>query len=194
MKQLGTIELKTKRLILRRFKESDAEQMYTNWASDPEVTRYLTWAPHESADATRELLKLWAEWYNKSDYYNWAIEYGGELIGNISLVYVDEHSERGGIGYCMAKKFWGKGIMTEAFCEVLRFCFEEVGFYRIEGSHAEANVGSSRVMEKCGLRYEGTFREHYKLLSTGERVNIVSRGILRGDYFAQKALGERKRP
>lgn len=192
MKKLGTVELKTERLILRRFREADAELMYANWASDPEVTRYLTWTPHESVDSTCELLKLWAAEYEDPNKYNWAIEYSGSLIGNISLVQVDDNSERGAIGYCMAKKYWGKGIMTEALREVLRFCFEEVGFYRIEGAHAEANVGSSRVMEKCGLRYEGTLREHFKLLSTGERANIVQRAILRGDYFASSGVVKRK--
>lgn len=193
MKHLGTVKLKTDRLILRRFCESDAEQMFANWANDPEVTRYLTWTPHENVECTRALLRLWVEQYKNPDNYNWAIEHDGELIGNISLVQVDENSERGTLGYCMAKKQWGKGVMTEALREVLRFCFEEVGFYRIEGAHAVPNIGSSRVMEKCGLLYEGTLREHFRLLSSGERVDIVTRGILCGDYFADKKRAERNK-
>ena len=72
--------------------------------------------------------------------------------------------------------------MTEALREVLRYLFEEVGFYRLNGCHAAENIGSSRVMEKCGLSYEGTRRKFMRLLSTGERVDIVERGILREDY------------
>ena len=72
--------------------------------------------------------------------------------------------------------------MTEAFREVLRYCFEEVGFYRINGSHAAANFGSARVMEKCGLVPEGVRRGAFRLLLTGERVDIVERGILREEF------------
>lgn len=57
--QQGTQTLTTERLILRRFTTDDAEDMYQNWANDPEVTKFLTFEPHPSADATRELLALW---------------------------------------------------------------------------------------------------------------------------------------
>lgn len=76
--------------------------------------------------------------------------------------------------------------MTEALREVLRYLFEEVGFYRLNECHASENVGSSRVMEKCGLIYEGIRRKFMRLPSTGERVDIVVRGILREDYFEKK--------
>ena len=72
--------------------------------------------------------------------------------------------------------------MTEAFREVLRYCFEEVGFARVYGSHAEVNIGSGRVMEKNGLKPEGVRRRHFRLLLSGERVDIVERGILREEY------------
>ena len=186
MTHQGTKILHTARLVLRPFKESDAEGMFANWANDPDVTKYLTWTPHGDVELTRALLRMWEEEAKKPESYNWAIEFRGELIGNISLLQISDNSERAAVGYCMGKKWWGKGIMTEAFSEVLRYCFEEVGFYRITGEHAAPNVGSGRVMEKCGLKYEGTLREHHRLASTGERVDIVCRAINRGDYFAQK--------
>lgn len=183
MENKGTIVLHTERLLLRPFKESDAEAMFANWANDPDVTQYLTWEPHGSVEVTRDLLRIWEEDSKQSDIYNWAIEYNGELMGNISLVNrVNAYQALGIVGYCMGKKWWGKGIMTEALQEVLRYCFEEVGLHRIEGTHAASNIGSSRVMEKCGLTYEGTKRQHQRLLSTGERVDIVVRGILKEDY------------
>lgn len=182
MENKGTNILKTERLLLRPFKESDAEAMFANWANDPEVTKFLTWEPHGSVDVTRVLLKSWEEASRQPDVYNWAIEYDGELIGNISLVNkVDAYQAYGSIGYCMGKKWWGKGLMTEAFQEVLRYCFLEVGFHRIEGIHVATNIGSSRVMEKCGLMYEGTKRRHHHLPS-GEWADIVVRGILKEDY------------
>ena len=190
MKHLGTKILHTKRLTLRPFTVDDAEQMYKNWASDPEVTRYVTWSPHGSVEDTRALLSIWAEESKKPESYNWAIVFhdgaNDILIGNISFVRVKDYDERATIGYCMSKKYWGKGIMTEAFSEVLRYSFEELGLYRVDGEHVAQNIGSGRVMEKCGLKYEGTLRSHIRLLSTGERADIVMRAILREDYFNLK--------
>lgn len=90
------------------------------------------------------------------------------------------------VGYCLSRKHWGKGIMTEAYREVLRYLFEEVGFHRIESSHAVPNPASGRGMEKCGLLYEGTFRKEFRLLSAGEWADIVHCAILSEDYFARK--------
>ena len=76
--------------------------------------------------------------------------------------------------------------MSEAYAEVLRYLFEEVGFHRVESSHAVHNPASGKVMEKCGLRYEGLKRKAFRLLSTGEWEDIVFRAILEEDYFARK--------
>lgn len=184
MKHLGSKVLTTERLVLRPFRADDAEAMFNNWASDPEVTKYLTWTPHKSAEETRALLTLWEEESKKEDCYHWAITLGGELIGDIALVGV--RGENAVAGYCLCRRFWGKGIMTEALDEVLRFCFEEVGFHRIEICHAAQNPASGRVMEKCGLKYEGTKRKSFRLLSTGEWADLVVRAILEEDYFARK--------
>lgn len=184
MKHLGSKALTTERLVLRPFRRDDAEAMFENWASDPEVTKYLTWTPHRSVEDTRALLTLWEEESKKEDNYHWAITLGGELIGDIALM--DVRDERAVAGYCLCRRFWGKGIMTEALGEVLRFCFEAVGFHRIEICHAAENPASGRVMEKCGLKYEGTKRKSFRLLSTGEWADIVVRAILEEDYFARK--------
>ncbi len=108
----------------------------------------------------------------------------GEVIGDLALVAV--RGENAHTGYCLSRKFWGKGIMSEAYAEVLRYLFEEVGFHRIESSHAVNNPASGRVMEKCGLRYEGTMRKAFRLLSTGEWEDIVYRAVLEEDYFDRK--------
>lgn len=185
MEHKGTKVLETERLILRPWRETDAEAAFKNWMNDPEVTKYLTWRPHGDVEVTRELMRLWAESCKSPGIYHWAVvlKEGGELIGDLSVVHVDEYQESGVVGYCMGKQWWGRGLMTEALREVLRYCFEEVGFYRISGSHAAENTGSSRVMEKCGLRPEGVRRKEFRLLLSGERVDIVDRGILREEYF-----------
>ena len=88
MNHKGTIKLETERLILRKFTVEDAEAMYENWASEEEVTKFLTWPPHANAELTKCLLTNWGENYEKPDYYNWVIELKatGEIIGNSSVV------------------------------------------------------------------------------------------------------------
>ena len=120
MNRVGTQRIETKRLILRRFRAEDAEDMFRNWASDPEVTKYLTWPVHSSVDVTRRLLEDWVSRYEDGSYFNWAIVYKetGQVIGNISAVKIDESTEAAEIGYCMSRAFWGRGLMPEAFTDV----------------------------------------------------------------------------
>lgn len=74
MKNLGTKRLETDRLVLRRFVIEDAMDMYQNWASDPEVTRFLTWPAHEDVETSKNILQDWIKRYDNNDFYNWAIE------------------------------------------------------------------------------------------------------------------------
>lgn len=100
----GTVTLATDRLILRRFTVDDTEAMFRNWANDPEVTRYLTWQPHASVEASRQVLDRWIRNYesldSNSDAYQWAIvpKNLGEPIGSISVVSVYREMETVTIG------------------------------------------------------------------------------------------------
>jgi ribosomal-protein-alanine N-acetyltransferase len=116
MKHQGTKRLETDRLILRQFKIEDADAVYNNWASDPEVTRYLTWPCHTTVDITENVLMDWTGQYSKEDYYQWAIvlrENGDEPIGSIAVVRKDDAVEMVHIGYCIGKKWWYEGIKSE---------------------------------------------------------------------------------
>lgn len=158
---LGTKKLETSRLILRQFLVSDAPAMYRNWAADPEVSKFLTWPPHESPEATAQLLKTWVDNYSDREYYQWAIvlkENGPEPIGSISAFNLDNGIRKAEIGYCIGQSWRHRGIMTEALAEVIRFLIEEVGIQRIEARHDPANPHSGAVMKKCGMAYEGTLR------------------------------------
>lgn len=160
MNHKGTIKLETERLILRKFTAEDAEAMFENWASEDEVTKFLTWPTHANADMTKLLLTVWVENYEKPDFYNWVIELKatGEIVGNISVVKVQENIEGAVLGYCMGTKWWGQEIMPEAGRAVIKFLFEEVGFHRIAANHDKNNPKSGRVMQKIGMTYEGTLR------------------------------------
>ena len=145
----GTKILTTERLILRRFKVSDNIDMYNNWANDERVTKYLTWQPHKSADATKDLLDIWCNEYLKPDYYQWAIEMDGKVIGSICVVRSSEKDEYAELGYCIGFDYWNKGIMSEAVTSVTDFLFSEIGYNRISISHATKNISSGKVAQKC---------------------------------------------
>jgi len=147
----GTRLLETARLRLRRFVPEDAHCMYQNWANDGRVTRFLTWAPHESEEMSAKLLEIWCGSYVSPDVYNWALEYEGEPIGNISVVRKKEEIGLAELGYCMGYAYWNKGLMTEAAEAVCRYLFDEVGFSVLRISHAAENPASGRVAQKCGF-------------------------------------------
>jgi len=162
MKNLGTKTIETERLILRRFKMEDAEAMYKNWASDEEVTRFLTWSPHSSIELTKDILQDWINDYKNEDSYNWAItikENGDEPIGSIGAVDSNKRVNMVHIGYCISKKWWNKGITSEALKALIKYFFEEVGVNRVESRHDPNNLNSGKVMMKCGMKYEGTMRQ-----------------------------------
>lgn len=155
----GTQTIETQRLILRRFCENDVEDAFENWSNDPEVTRHLTWKPNKNAEETREIVTQWIENYKKPDYYLWAITLkdDGKAIGSIEIRN-SEHDRCGEIGYCLSRRFWSKGIMTEALKAVIDFGFS-VGYERIQATHHTENPASGRVMQKAGMVHEGTLRK-----------------------------------
>ena len=162
MEHKGTRVLETQRLVLRPFVMKDAQAMFDNWASDSEVTKYLTWPTHPSVLTTRLVLKDWVKRYEKADFYQWAIilkDHGDEPIGSISVVEVQDPVGMAHVGYCIGRSWWHQGITSEAFRAVIRFLFLEVGCLRVEARHDPRNVYSGAVMRKCGLRYEGTLRQ-----------------------------------
>ena len=158
----GTQIIETERLILRPFTMDDAPAMYRNWASDPEVTKHLTWPTHESVEVSRLVLADWTSHYPEHNFYQWAIvlkENGPEPIGNISVVHVKDSTLCATMGYCMSRAHWRKGIMAEALTALIAFLFDEVGFNRIEADHDIENPASGRVMQKSGMTFEGTSRQ-----------------------------------
>ena len=160
MNKTGTQRIETHRLILRQFRIEDAEDMFSNWASDPEVTKFLTWPTHSSVDVTRMVLNDWISRYDDGGFFNWAIEWKetGRVIGNIAVVKLNEQTDAADMGYCMSRAFWGRGIMPEALRAVMDYLFDTVGVSRIAACHDVNNPKSGKVMEKAGMNLEGIFR------------------------------------
>ena len=160
MRHMGTVKITTNRLILRRFTMKDVDTMYRNWASDDEVTKYLTWPTHTDANVTRTVLEEWVPKYSEPDYYNWGIELQetGELIGNIEASRSDEEKASVFLGWCMGTRWWGQGVMPEAARAVLQYLLMEVGYNRVAAKHDSENLKSGRVLQKIGMTREGTYR------------------------------------
>lgn len=160
MNHLGTKKTETSRLVLRPFVLEDAQAMYQNWASDPEVTKFLSWPTYTSIDTAHEILNIWTKQYSDPTFYQWAIELKeiGQPIGSISVVNHNDSVDMVEIGFCIGKNWWSRGIMTEALRAVMEYLFEEVGAQRIEAGHDPNNPASGAVQRKCGLKYEGTLR------------------------------------
>lgn len=161
MNHCGTQTLESERLILRRYQSEDYKAMYKNWASDPEVTQYLMWPTHPNEEVSKSVTEEWLANYSNEKYYNWAIvlkEFGDEPIGNIAVVDTNELAQSVHIGYCLGRRFWHKGIMSEALQTVIDFMFNVVEANRIESRHDPRNPHSGGVMVKCGMKYEGMLR------------------------------------
>lgn len=187
MKHLGTKKIETERLVLRRFVLEDADKMYQNWASDSEVTKYLTWPAHESVEVTKCVLSDWISSYDNENQYQWCIakKENDEPIGSIGVVKSNEKTESFELGYCIGRAYWHQGITSEALAAVMKYLLDEVGARRIEAGHDIRNPHSGAVMQKCGLRYEGTcIQAGY---NTTGICDIVLYGYVKGVTEAQMA-------
>ena len=156
MKALGTQTIETGRLILRRFVEDDAQAMFDNWASCSENLTYVTWDPHPNVYFTKNSIRTWVASYDNPNYYKWAIclkENPDYVIGDISLVSVDEENSSCEVGYILGMDYWGRGLMTEALKAVLSYCLDEIGFEEVDACYASLNPASGRVMEKAGMTF-----------------------------------------
>lgn len=154
----GTVTIETLRLVLRRFEESDARDMYQNWAGDPEVCKYLAWGPHSSEEVSRKRIMAWVSNYFRQNSYVWALERKKykEVIGSISVEMTDDTSGSCEVGYCLCRNYWGQGLMPEALIAVQHYLFYEIGYRSIIAKHDVLNIASGRVMQKSGMKYYKT--------------------------------------
>ena len=116
---IGTKKIYTNRLILRKFNENDTKEIFENWISDPEVSKYMVWNSHKNVEETERWLQKCIYKYQNQDVYNWGIELkeNGILIGSISANKSDIDEECYEIGYAFGKRFWGNGCRFRCFIQ-----------------------------------------------------------------------------
>lgn len=163
MNNLGTKTLDTERLILRKFEEKDAEELYNGYMNQEEFL-YYAHKETKTIEEIQEIIKNKLERYQNDDYYNWVItlKETGNVIGAINLN-VDNHNDSVQFNYAIDNRYTNKGYMTEALNEMKRFCLNDLKVNRFQGGCCIENIASKRVMEKCGMQYEGTLRSYINL-------------------------------
>lgn len=173
--------LETERLILRRFTIEDSEGMFNNWASDPNVNKYLAWPLHKNVDETKEIINKWISKY-ESGSYNWIVETKDthEVIGSICEEGKSIKHKTIALGYCFGSKYWNKGYASEVLRRVIEYLLTEQDFYLVEANHRSSNPASGRVMQKAGMKYDGTLRER-KINPDGIRADMISYSITKNE-------------
>ena len=173
--------LETERLVLRKMRLDDAADLF-EYASDPEVSTYTTWGPHQSLDDSREFLTRILGLYENCELAEWGIVHKADakFIGTCGFVDWSPYHSRAEIGYAMSRKYWGLGLMTEAARRVIAFGFENMQLNRVEARCMIENIGSARVMEKSDMSYEGILREH--MYAKGQYDDLKIYSILRREW------------
>jgi RimJ/RimL family protein N-acetyltransferase len=156
------VALETQRLVLRELKFADVDAVQ-EYASNPEVVRLMDWGPN-TVEETRRFIRRAIDKRRikpRTDFtLAIVLRSEGKLIGGCGLCVSSSANREGWIGYCLNRGFWGKGYATEAAGALLRFGFEELKLHRVFATCVPLNVGSSNVMEKAGMTFEGNLREH----------------------------------
>lgn len=187
MTHKGTIMLETERLILRRFTIEDLEQIYYNCWRDFEVWKWTSYKPMNCIEDVINVAEMftdkWLGAYERLNRYSWAIQLkgSGEVIARIFGMHPDDYVSQIELAYELGRKWWNQGLMTEAVKAVIEFLFNEVGFDRIHANHASENPASGKVMQKCGMTYEGTMKQACKC--NNGLFDKVNYAILADEYF-----------
>lgn len=150
----------TKRLILRPWREDDAEDLY-NQAKDPDVGPAAGWPPHISVDNSREIIE---NVLSTPETYAVCLKENGKPIGSIGLKMgsatdMTNRADECELGYWIGKNFWGQGLIPEAACELLKYAFGILGMRAVWCGYYEGNSKSRRVQDKLGFQYHHTTKD-----------------------------------
>ena len=149
--------LKTERLILRRWEDSDAEDLF-ELARDPDVGPIAGWPPHQSIEESRDVIK---NVFNGKEAYAICLKTDDRAIGAIELKLngrtdLTDRDDECELGFWIGKPFWGRGLIPEAARELLRRAFEALGMRKVWCAYYDGNEKSKRAQEKLGFRYQWT--------------------------------------
>jgi RimJ/RimL family protein N-acetyltransferase len=147
----------TRRLHLRRPEAEDAAALFAAYTQDPEVVRFLVWAPHSTVEDTRAFLVECRESWRRRTEYTWVIVENSHPIGMISARRNGYHVE---LGYVLAKRHWGHGFMPEAARCIMDWWLAQPGIRHALAYCDAENTASARVLEKIGMQREALIPRH----------------------------------
>ncbi len=173
--------LETERLVLRKVQPGDARDLF-EYGRDAEVARHVLWDAYRTENDARMYVRYLQRQYRGDQPSSWGIVHKADrkMIGTIGFMWWNHDHNSAEVGYSLSRAYWNHGYMSEALTPVLRFGFEEMGLHRIEAQHEVDNPASGRVMEKVGMRREGTARG--RLYNKGRYVDVDVYAILREDW------------
>ena len=148
-REAGTSELRTEHLILRKYRPEDAEVLYRELGSDPEMFRHSDWNPYATPEKARESVQRFIDSYSNRHFYGWVLEAGGVLRGTI-----DAYGFKDGgieIGGSVVRSSQGRGYATEALKAVLSYLTEHEGIDRVTAWCSAENIGSMRALKMAGM-------------------------------------------
>jgi len=185
---MNSIELNTERLLIRERLSDDAKEV-SQYNQDKDFWQYTTIpVVPPTLESTQEFINDCIEKNNADPrlFYGFSIvkKSPNKIIGEISLIIKDAKAKKAMFSYGLSPYFHGKGYMTEALEEVIKFGFNDLCLKRIYAYCYPKNKGSSCVMEKCGMKCEGTLRANSFV--RGEYCDDIYYGILDTDYKKQK--------
>jgi len=185
----GSPRLETDRLILRKIEPEDYKIAYKLWCNDLEQVIYTVHGIHNSEEVTKKIYDRWIQEYNDKKTMRWIIEIKeiNQPIGMIDINNTWSKFSSVESGYVIAKKYWGKGYATEATKRVMKYLFDECELQTFYSEFMEDNIGSGRVMQKCGMTQDGCLRNRCQDRN-GKRQNLISYSITRDEYYKMKKL------
>lgn len=168
-----TSKLETDRLLLREIHEEDTEDIFNCWMQDEDVSRYMWWKASDDINDVKEFVEFEKNNLENDKWNRWIIvlKETDEIIGTC-LIFFNDDENYWDISYNLGKKFWGKGYVTEAMTEVMRYAVEVMGIKEIATTYAVDNHASARVLEKLNFKNE---KEIMYECSGGD---IITKGML----------------
>ena len=167
--------LETKRLILRPWKESDAETLY-EYAKNPLVGPIAGWPVHTSIENSRQLIQ---NVLSADETYAVTLKGEDKAIGSIGLMIGDQSNlnisdNEGEVGYWIGEPYWGQGLIPEAVAEIMRYAFDGLHLDVLWCGYFDGNDKSKRVQEKCGFQFHHTeYDKEWPLINATKTQHIT---------------------
>ena len=158
-------ELETKRLILRKIVDSDAEMLYKNIYNNYEYFKYYYQLPFKDFEEYKTLIEKYKEWYQNGNHFRWGIvlKENNEMIGLVQLHTKDDLNNHCKMAWIIGYNYTGKGYAKEASTEVISFALNKLKYHRIDAEIVENNDPSIKLAESLGMHFESLREDDYRI-------------------------------